>query len=53
MVMMSPRAMTTEGVPEPRVMRKFGIDRPRIRVRCSRYPITQEMISPTVAVTDA
>ena len=36
MVMMSPSAMTTEGVPEPRVIRKLGMLRPRMRVRCSR-----------------
>ena len=36
MVMISPRAITTEGVPEPSVMRKSGILRPRMCVRCSR-----------------
>ena len=36
MVMISPRAMTTEGVPLPRVIKKSGIFLPRTRVLCRR-----------------
>ncbi len=36
MLMISPRAMTTEGDPEPKVIKKSGRRRPRMRVRCIR-----------------
>ena len=53
MVMIRPRAITTLGVPDPRVMRKSGILRPLTRVRCSRYAMVKEITIPMVAAAAA